>query len=295
MNGFHLYNKPIKETLNKAGHFKLLVEDDSIEILEVDVNEGKTFICQPSECENKINVVFVKSGKLLDYETNRFIIAGERFSYKDIKETRVLSVVEQARLLIFRPGHLSSEQLPTIEVISDFLHLIQEKDSYTEDHCNNTGNLAARIAARMKLSDLEISNVLFAGKIHDVGKIYTPEAILNKPGALLEAEYETVKKHSIDGHDIMLRETGNSSYARIVLEHHEKVDGSGYPYGLSGDEICTEAKIICVADSYDAMTSDRPYRKARTKEYALTELKRYSGIWYDEAVVNALLECLEKN
>lgn len=294
MDGFRVFSEPIKVSKNKVGQFNVLIEDSALEIVEIKVNEGKSFICQPSECTGAINVVFVISGKLHDHETERFIVAGERFSYKDLSTSRVLSVIEPSTLLIFRPGHLTSQQLPTIEVISDFLHQIQAKDSYTENHCNSTGNLAARIASQMRQPDQVVANVLFAGKIHDVGKIATPESILNKPGSLEPFEYDIVKRHPTDGHDIVLRETVNAAYARIVLEHHEKVDGSGYPYGLTGDQICMEAKIICVADSYDAMTSDRPYRKARSHEYAIEELKRYAGIWYDSEVVSALCALMDK-
>jgi HD-GYP domain-containing protein (c-di-GMP phosphodiesterase class II) len=146
----------------------------------------------------------------------------------------------------------------------------------------------------MKLDEKVIENVLYVGKFHDVGKIDLPRDVLNKPGKLSTEEYEMVKTHSQVGHDIVLDQTGDAHFARIVLEHHEKLNGSGYPNGLKGDAISMEAKVILVADSFDAMTSDRPYRKAMSNQEALEELKRFSGIWYDPAVVCAM-EDLIKN
>lgn len=146
----------------------------------------------------------------------------------------------------------------------------------------------------MKLHERTIENILYAGKFHDVGKIDLPMDVLNKPGALTHQEFEMVKAHSRIGSDIVKREIDDPYMARIVLEHHEKLDGSGYPAGLKGDEICMEARVILVADSYDAMTTDRPYRKALTHEQAMNELIRYRGVWYDEKVVDALMVLFER-
>lgn len=294
MNGFKVFDDAIKSSFNKAGSFFLMIQDEDFEIFESRINMGKSIICQPYECVDAINVALVLEGKLFHTNNGQYIEKGHWFSFKNLHETHHLSVIEPTRLLMVRTKNVVDRQMKMIESVSDLLHIIQEKDQYTEDHCNNTGNLAVQIATIMKLHERTIENILYAGKFHDVGKIDLPIDVLNKPGALTYGEFEMVKTHSKVGADIVRREVDDPYMARIVHEHHEKMDGSGYPQGLSGDAICMEARVILVADSYDAMTTDRPYRKALTHEQALAEILKQRGIWYDEAVVDALVELFER-
>lgn len=294
MEGFKIYNDSIKNSINKAGSFFLMIQDDDFEVFESNIKVGRSIICQPYECIDAINVAIVMEGRLFHTNEGSYIEKGQWFSFKNLEETHHLSVVEEVKLLMVRTKNVVDRQMKMIESVSDLLHIIQEKDQYTEDHCNNTGNLAVQIATIMKLHERTIENILYAGKFHDVGKIDLPMDVLNKPGALTHQEFEMVKAHSRIGSDIVKREIDDPYMARIVLEHHEKLDGSGYPAGLKGDEICMEARVILVADSYDAMTTDRPYRKALTHEQAMNELIRYRGVWYDEKVVDALMVLFER-
>lgn len=294
MEGFKIYNDSIKNSINKAGSFFLMIQDDDFEVFESNIKVGRSIICQPYECIDAINVAIVMEGRLFHTNEGSYIEKGQWFSFKNLEETHHLSVVEEVKLLMVRTKNVVDRQMKMIESVSDLLHIIQEKDQYTEDHCNNTGNLAVQIATILKLHERTIENILYAGKFHDVGKIDLPMDVLNKPGALTHQEFEMVKAHSRIGSDIVKREIDDPYMARIVLEHHEKLDGSGYPAGLKGDEICMEARVILVADSYDAMTTDRPYRKALTHEQAMNELIRYRGVWYDEKVVDALMVLFER-
>lgn len=294
MNGFRVMNSPIKKTENKAGTFNLLVEDEDLEVFESIVKAGRSIICQPYECKDALNVAMLISGKLFHTNTATYINKGERIVFKNITETQHLYVTEESKLLMIRRTNLVHDQMEIMDKVSDFLHDIQKRDSYTEEHCNRTGNLAVQLATYMRLDEKVIENVLYVGKFHDVGKINLPVDVLNKPGKLSKEEFDVVKTHSRNGHDIVLTETGNVHFARIVLEHHEKLDGSGYPKGLKGEEISMEARVILVADSFDAMTSDRPYRKAMSAKKAVEELKRYAGIWYDPSVVKAMEELVFK-
>lgn len=144
------------------------------------------------------------------------------------------------------------------------------------------------------MDEIVIENVLFIGKIHDVGKIKIPESILNKPSKLTDEEFGIIKTHSQLGYEIIKQFIDNEHYATIIRQHHERLDGSGYPEGLKADEICMEAKVIMVADSFDAMTSNRPYRPGLSVEEAIIEIRKYQGTWYDPKVVNALLTILER-
>lgn len=295
MDGFKIFKdgKAIKEDENKAGRFKLMIQDEDFEIFESHIHAGRSVICQPYECRDSLNVVFVLSGRLYHTNSKSYILAGEHYTFKNLKETHHLSVEEETKLLMIRKKSYYIEQVSRTNEVTKIIDMIQEKDDYTEGHCNRTGNIAAKMATYLKLSDKIVHNVLYIGKIHDVGKIDIPVEILNKPGKLTAEEFELIKKHSQRGHDIIMETMGHSEIAKVILQHHEKLDGSGYPFGLKGDEISMEAKIISVADSFDAMTSNRPYRNAMNANDAIKELRAYSGKWYEEEIVEALAATVE--
>lgn len=284
--------KAIKEDVNKAGKFRLLIQDNDFEIFESHIHAGRSIICQPYECEDSMNVTFVLSGKLYHTNTKSYIVAGDHYTFKNLKETHHLSVEEDTKLLMIRKKGFFLEQVSRTNRITEFMDLIQEKDDYTEDHCNRTGNIATKIATHLKLSDKTIENILYIGKIHDVGKIDISTEVLNKPGKLTMEEFDIIKEHPQRGHDIIMETVGDANIAQIILQHHEKMDGSGYPRGLKADEISIEAKIILVADSFDAMTSDRPYRKAMSVNQAIEELRTYAGKWYEKEIVEALVDVI---
>lgn len=288
MDGFNILTDALKTSVNKSGTFKLRVVDDGLEIFESHINAGKSIICQPYECDGSISAAYVVSGKIYHTNDDRYIEPKSWFVCKNLKETHHLSVVEDSTILMVRTANIVDEQMIMIEGISEILHKIQEKDQYTEFHCNNTGNLAVQIATFMKLDEKKIENILFAAKCHDVGKVDLPVDVLNKPYSLTEEEYDLVKTHSEKGSKIIRDVIKNEDIAEIIHQHHEKLDGSGYPRRLVGDEIRLEARVLLVADSFDAMTTDRPYRLKLTSELAIQELIKYSGLWYDTDVVNAL-------
>lgn len=301
MDGFNISKDPKSVTTNKSGIFELLVTEDDFEVFDSTIYPGKSIICQPYESKGALCIAIVKSGKLLHTNTGKVIGPGERYVYKNLTETHHLSVLEKTQLLMIRRTNVVEEQLFMMDSVSSFLEIIQEKDHYTESHCNNTGNLAVQIAIVMKLHEEAIENLLYAGKFHDVGKIHIPIEVLNKPGPLNESEYEIMKEHSPKGKEIIngmimhrpdtlspSRKERLAHLADIVHQHHERLDGSGYPKGLIGEEICLEAKVLIVADAYDAMTTDRPYRKAMSSGEALEKIKLKTGLWYDSEVVQAL-------
>jgi diguanylate cyclase (GGDEF)-like protein len=179
-----------------------------------------------------------------------------------------------------------------LRVLANALALaVDTKDSYTQSHCQTVSNLCAAIGAEMGLDGERLSRLRLAGLLHDVGKIGIPDAILRKPAALTAAEYEEMKTHSVLGESIVLA-AEMPERARWVRHHHERIDGTGYPDGLAGGEIPLESRIIHVADAFEAMTSDRPYRKAPGEGFAIEELRRNADTQFDENVVDALLRIL---
>jgi len=168
------------------------------------------------------------------------------------------------------------------------LELLMRKDADTVTHSIHAAILAVQIARRLGIDDRTIESLRMAAKLHDIGKIGIPEAILNKPGPLDEEEFRIIKTHPIVGAEL-LTAWGLHGPAEIVRHHHERVDGAGYPDGLRGEQISIESRIVHVADAYMAMTLDRPYRSALSREHATAELVRHAGTQFDHDVVDALL------
>ncbi|MCX6559608.1 MAG: response regulator [Candidatus Aminicenantes bacterium] len=166
---------------------------------------------------------------------------------------------------------------------------IEMRDPYTAGHQRRVSKLSCAIAARMGLPPEQIEGIRMAGEIHDVGKIYVPAEILSKPGQLTEIEFSIIRTHAQVGYDILKTIEFPWPIAKIVHQHHERMDGSGYPSGLRGEAILLEARIVCVADIVEAMSSHRPYRPARGVEAALEEVSRGRGRQYDPDVVDACL------
>ena len=166
------------------------------------------------------------------------------------------------------------------------------KDPYTAGHQRRVGILSFEIAKKMKLPEEQCEGVRLAAAIHDFGKIYVPAEILSKPGVLSENELCIIKSHPEVGFDILKTIDFPWPIAKIVLQHHERINGSGYPNGIKGDDISIEAKIISVADVVEAMASHRPYRPALGIKEAINEIKKNKGILYDPKIVDICIEII---
>ena len=169
---------------------------------------------------------------------------------------------------------------------------ISAKDSETDEHLGRVGDLAVAVGRRLGLSEERMHLLRWAGRLHDIGKIGVPNAILRKPGRLTDAEFEVIKRHTVRGYRLTARSGALAEIAPIVRAHHEKMDGSGYPDGLRGEEIPLEARIVAVSDVWDALTWDRPYRVGMMPADAARILNEWSGPHLDPACVEALFAVL---
>jgi len=166
---------------------------------------------------------------------------------------------------------------------------VETRDPYTAGHQRRVSNLARGIATEMGVSEDQIQGVRMAGVIHDIGKISVPGEILSKPGKISQNEFGIIKEHPQVGYNILKTVDFSWPIAQIVLQHHERMDGSGYPNGISGENILLEARILAVADVVEAMASNRPYRPALGIDIALKEISKNRGSSYDPKVVDACL------
>jgi len=187
--------------------------------------------------------------------------------------------------------HRSMAQLQ--EVLEGAIHTIvmavEAKDPYTSGHQRRTADLACAIAANMGLQEDQIRGIRMAGLIHDVGKIAVPSEILSKPSKLSDVEFALIKTHPSVGYEILKGINFPWPVAEIAYQHHERMDGSGYPRGLKGEEILLGARIMTVADVVEAMASHRPYRPALGIDKALEEIQKNRGVLYDPEVADACL------
>ncbi|MBI3553829.1 MAG: GAF domain-containing protein [Elusimicrobia bacterium] len=183
------------------------------------------------------------------------------------------------------------ERLETfyLEMVKTLARAVDSKDHYTHEHSDRASFKARKLAGELGLPDQLTRYVEYAALLHDIGKIGIDEAILLKPGKLTPEEYEEMKKHPIIGHEILAPVKFLGPVAQMVLYHQEWFDGRGYPEGLKGEEIPLGARIVAVIDAWDAMTSDRPYRKALSREIAVGELKKGAGTQFDPKIVEAFL------
>lgn len=177
--------------------------------------------------------------------------------------------------------------LGTVQVASS---MVEMRDPYTAGHERKVGEIAAAVGRKMKLGDHAIEGLRIIGQVHDIGKIGIPAEILSKPGRLSHSEMELVREHSQKGYDILRNVEYPWPVADAVLQHHERMNGTGYPRGLRGDEILVEARIMAVADTLEAMSAHRPYRAGLGMDAALREIERGSGSEYDAATASACLE-----
>ena len=185
------------------------------------------------------------------------------------------------------PADAIAEQRHTDALATALARAVDAKDAYTHSHCETVSELCGLIAQELGMSARHIARLRLAGLLHDVGKIGITDSILQKPGPLSDDEFEVMKTHTRLGHAIVTA-AERPIEAKWILHHHERVDGRGYPDGLAGEDIPFESRVILVADAFEAITADRPYRMHQSVETALDELERHAGTQFDPACVAAL-------
>ncbi|MDJ0330104.1 HD-GYP domain-containing protein [Planococcus sp. S3-L1] len=285
----------LEKVENGATTLRLLGRGNGLEVMRQSILKDNTFILFPSEDDNACEFFYILSGDIqaeIDGIPMK-IGSNDFFSCTNLESPVHFTVLSDVELLSISTVPVFHYVSKLIEDLRKIGQLVEKKDRYTFNHSSRVANYAVKIAAKLKLSREHMENLLLASMLHDIGKINIPEEILKKPGKLTDEEFDLMKKHPGDGAN-MIRETPYAEIAAIVEQHHERVNGKGYPFGLMAEEILLEAKIIGVCDTFDAMTEDRAYRSAFSAEHAMTEIKNLIGIQYDGEVVNAFEQVIKE-
>jgi putative nucleotidyltransferase with HDIG domain len=272
----------------------LLTRGDGTEVLLQLIEKDKLFYIYPSDNPEVMEFYLILSGEVVCEVDNEKVFLGPQdyFSAKGIIGPIHFTTLSNVTLLWVTTEPIFDSVSNQISSLMDIVKKVELKDNYTYRHSDRVANNAVKIAKKMNLNTDQVHNINTASFLHDIGKINIPEDILNKPTFLTDEEFSIVKKHPVDGVE-MIKGTNYEEILPIIEQHHERLNGSGYPYGLIGDQIHLESRIIAVSDSFDAMTEDRPYRKAFEPQFALDEIKRLVGTHYDKQVVEAFEEVLK--
>lgn len=244
-------------------------------------NKISSVMCAPLKTRDKIiGVINISSNEPVTYA------AGDLKLFSALSSQASIAI-ENARLY----ENLKETFLTTVHTLAE---TIEKRDPYTGGHTRRVMNYCRTIGKALGLQDKDMERLELAAILHDIGKIGVSDSILLKNGKLTDDEFEVIKKHTIYGEEILNYIKHLRNIIPGVKQHHERYDGKGYPNGLKGNEIDVTARIIAIADSFDAMTTDRPYRKGLSQKVAFEELKKNAGIQFDPEVVRAFLFSYEE-
>jgi putative nucleotidyltransferase with HDIG domain len=295
--------KGVKEELVRSIHF--LYEDDFIRaVLPADGEEGRPIrlqdLTEDPSLEHCVGPLYAAGFTLvcpvmMKQKLTALVAVGEKVSGQDFQTTDLEMVkalsesagiaIENARLF----KDLQETYLATVRVL---VSTIEAKDPYTHGHTERVAQYAVGIAKAMDFTQDEIQTIQLGAFLHDIGKLHTSDSILHKPGALTEEEWRLVKAHPVRGAQMLQGVKFLEKATDLVRHHHERVDGKGYPDGLRGDEITIGAKIVNVADAFDAMTTERPYRQGLSMDQAIAQLEEKAGTQFAQEVVEVMVAAL---
>jgi len=295
MNGLYICkdNKYIDQVRGNS-ILSLLAKKDDFEIMLYEFKAERPNSITPGDSGDLMEFYYILEGSIVidDEDCSVNMKKGDYFYVNNIKETVPFRTLTDTKMLYITSKPVYNLLYTYTDELKTLLDKSEQKDIYTHEHGNRVQDYSVKIAKKLGLAGEINYTIALASLFHDIGKCLIPDEILNKPSSLSEEEFICVKKHSTFSSELLQGKFIIEDIAEVVEEHHERLDGTGYPKGLKSGEIRIEAKIIAVADSFDAMTSDRAYRGAMTPKAAMDELKNYIDKYYDKDVVLALEQVL---
>ncbi|MBE0635471.1 HD-GYP domain-containing protein [Candidatus Bipolaricaulota bacterium] len=275
---------------------ELLAMSGSLEITRQRIEAGKHFNLYAADDWAGFEFMYLLSGVLAleDGQGGEVSIqVGDYIYHNGLPEEVYFRVETDVELLLVctPPSfHLIRDDMQEIMALA---RSVEEKDQQTEGHCSRLERLATLTGERLGLPGKQLIALSYGAYLHDIGKVMVADEILGKTSALSDTEWEEMQRHPDHGAEMLSKKQFLSGAAEVVRAHHERFDGDGYPRGLSGDEIPIGARVVAVVDTYDAIVSARPYKKALAKEEAIQELEKNAGTQFDPRVVKAFLDVVK--
>lgn len=279
----------------RSTSLELLAVSGSLEVTRQRIEAGKHFNLYAADQWSGFEFMYILSGVLTleDSEGGEIPIqVGDYLYHNGLPEKAYFRVKTDVELLMVctPPSfHLIRDDMQEMMALA---RSVEEKDPTTEGHCSRLERLAILTGERLGLPGKQLVALSYGAYLHDIGKVMVPDTILGKSASLTDDEWREMQKHPDHGADMLSKKEYLTGAAEVVRAHHERFDGTGYPRGLSGKEIPIGARVVAVVDSYDAITSTRPYQVALAKEEAIRELVNNAGTQFDRRVVAAFIEII---
>ncbi len=274
----------------RSGVFRLLASRPGVELHEGTMRRGRHLNLVPFEdpAEDAVEVYYILRGSLRAEMPSGVVTAGrgDVLVAEGLSEPVIFETLDDVQFLYFSTKRTFKEVAGNLRELMRLASDVEIRDGYSAGHSLRMQRLAFAAGRELGLPHPRLYNLEYGSYLHDVGKLRIPRSILVKPGALTAEEWAEMRRHPAYGRE-MLEPTFLRAAGQIVEQHHERLDGSGYPLGLRGDEILVESLIVGVVDTFDSMTTERPYRPAATRERALRELERAAGVLFPRDVVEA--------
>ncbi|WP_147532893.1 HD-GYP domain-containing protein [Bacillus marasmi] len=288
----------MKKVYLKNMELSLLASGDGTEVIHHKLYKGGRWAMGPAEGWIALEHLTILSGTLIYQTPSEEIVlsTGDSFHACPVTEFSLFIAQTDVEFIYVTSQPQFQNYSSSLQEMLDLAVMVEEKDGYTAEHCERIKELSMLIGTKMELSTDELYSLNLGAFLHDIGKVKVPDHILNKPGKLTDEEYEIMKMHTTWGRETL--ENTNIpeliKAGKIVEQHHERFDGKGYPKQLQGDEILIQAAIISVVDTFDAMTTDRVYRKGLSVDTALAELERNIGTMFHPKVVETFFSIKDK-
>jgi len=278
----------------RSNSLELLALHGFLEITRHRIAAEKHFYMDAADEWAGFEFVYVVSGRLsMGKNQDKTVFEpGEYLHHRGLPERAYFRAETDVELLMVSSPpsyHLIRDEIQEILALA---RSVEEKDANTEGHCSRLERLAILTGERLGLSGDHLVDLSYGAYLHDVGKVRVPDSILLKTGRLTDEEWIEMRRHTEHGRDMLREKEFLKGAAEIVVGHHERYDGSGYPKGLKGNQIPIGARVVAVVDAYDAIRSTRPYKKAESKAKAIEELRKGSGTQFDPRVVRAFVEAI---
>lgn len=288
----------VERAEKRATTLELLASSGSIEVTRQRITAGRHFYLYAADEWVGFELLYLLEGRLTIEPQNPDVSdpqaihlnPGDYLYHNGLSKKLFFRVEEEAEFLMVNSAPSFDLMRDRVKDMVEMARSVEEKDHATDGHCFRLERLAIQTGEKLGLLGQALIDISYAAYLHDLGKVKVPAEILGKGDSLTDEEWEQMRRHPDLGADMLREKEFLAGAAEIVRAHHERFDGLGYPKGLKGEEIPIGARIIAVVDTYDAMTSTRPYSEAKTKEAAIDELQRTSGTQFDPGVVEVFVK-----